>query len=237
MKNTSVVLLAVLAVGLAGFAEAAKPKKRTRNANRVGPYAVGFVGQTTYTSDATEDEELAADILLSIGPDAVQNLSVSTEDSDIGYQAAFGFRFNRYLATELSLVQLGETVSTARADMDFGTGLLPSKAELSFMVGGPLVSIVGILPVNDRLEFFARAGYLFSSSKREVQLRVDGDNAGFGSAKGDSQDVVYGAGAAFHFGQVYSLRLEYLQLDDLGDARRSGNEDANMLGLGLVVRF
>jgi opacity protein-like surface antigen len=237
MKNTSVVLLAVLGVAFSAYAEAAKPKKRTRNANRVGPYAMGFAGQTTYTSETTEDEQIATDILLSLGPDAVQNVAVSTEDSDIGYQAAFGFRFNRYVAAELSLVQLGETVSTAKADMDFGTGFLPSKVDLSFTVGGPLMSIVGILPINDRLEVFGRVGYLFSSSKREVQLRVDGDNAGFGSSKGDSQDVVYGAGASFNFGQVYSLRLEYLQLDELGDAERSGTEDANMIGLGLVVRF
>ena len=36
MKRVTVVLLVAISVAFAGFAEAAKPKKRTRNANRVG---------------------------------------------------------------------------------------------------------------------------------------------------------------------------------------------------------
>jgi hypothetical protein len=53
MKKTPVVVLAVLAVAFSAYAEAAKPRKRSRNADRIGPYAVGFAGQTTYTSDGT----------------------------------------------------------------------------------------------------------------------------------------------------------------------------------------
>ena len=236
MKNLSVVLLAVVALAFSAYAEAAKPKKRTRNSNRIGPYAVGQFGQTMYSSETADDEAIATEILLSVGG-AAQNVTVSTEDSDIGYQAAFGFRFTRYVAAELSLLQLGDMVSTARANMDFGTGPLPTKLDLSFKSGGPLISVIGVLPINDRFEIFGRAGYMFTSSKREVRLRVDGQNGGFGSAKGESQDLVLGVGAALHFGQVYSLRLDYLRLDELGDENSTGIEDANLIGLGIVVRF
>lgn len=239
MKNTSVVLLSVLALAFAGAAEAAKPKKRTRNTNRIGAYGVGTVGQSTYTSDVTEEEAFVGDVLASLGAVAQQDLQVSSDDSDIGYQASFGYRFNRYVAAELGLVQFGDAVSQARADLDFddGNGFVPSKADLSFTAGGPLFSVIGLLPLNDRFEVFARAGYLFSSAKREIQIRVDGQNAGFGTSKGESQDLVLGAGATFHFDQVYSLRLEYLQIDGVGDDESSGTEDLNVIGLGLVVRF
>jgi len=236
MKNLSVILLAVVALAFSAYAEAAKPRKRTRNANRIGPYAVGQFGQTTYSSETADDEALATEVLLSVGG-AAQDITVSTEDSDIGYQAAFGYRFTRYIAAELSLLQLGEMVSTARANMDFGTGPLPAKLDLSFRAGGPMVSVLGVLPINDRFEIFGRAGYLFSSVKREVQLRIDGQNGGFGSAKGDSEDLVLGVGAAVHFGQVYSLRLDYLRFDELGDENTTGTEDANLIALGVVVRF
>jgi hypothetical protein len=98
------------------------------------------------------------------------------------------------------------------------------------------MSVIGIFPFNDRFEVFGRAGYLFTSAEREILLRVDGETVAFGSGKGDSQDLVLGAGLAFHFNVVYSLRLEYLKFDSLG-ADGSGTEDLNQYGLGLVVRF
>ena len=50
MKNMSVILLAVITVAFAGLADAA-PKKRTRNANRIGPYGMGALGHSTWTGD------------------------------------------------------------------------------------------------------------------------------------------------------------------------------------------
>ena len=32
-----------------------------------------------------------------------------------------------------------------------------------------MVSVLGVLPINDRFEIFGRAGYLFSSVKREAE--------------------------------------------------------------------
>jgi opacity protein-like surface antigen len=236
MKKTPVVVLAVLAVAFSAYAEAAKPRKRSRNADRIGPYAVGFAGQTTYTSDGTEDEGLATEILLSFDSSDERNLSSSTDDSGLGYQAAFGYRFNRHLAAELTLLQLGEMVSTARGELDFGTGFQPSSTELAFKAGGPMVSALGILPISDRLEFFGRVGYLFASSRRELRARIGDERGNLGSGRGNSQDLILGAGFSVHFGQVYSLRVEYLRMGEVGDGD-SGSEEANMIGAGLVVRF
>ena len=238
MKKISVILLVVSSVAFAGFAEAAKPRKRTRNANRVGAYGVGFLGQSKYTGDQTGAEEFAVDQLENLG-DASRNISVATEDTDIGYNATFGYRFSRYFAAELGLAQMGSVESKARGELDFGdgSGFHDSAMTLSFSTGGILMSAIGILPINDSFEFFGRAGYMFTSSERELTARVEDESGGFGSAKGDSQDLVLGLGAAFHFNQVYSLRLEYLKLDEVGEDRSTGVEDLTVLGLGLVVRF
>jgi opacity protein-like surface antigen len=236
MKKVTVVLLVAISVAFAGFAEAAKPKKRTRNANRVGPYGVGFVGQSHYTSDQSQNEQDLLDTLINTG-EPTQNLSASTEDTDIGYNATFGFRFNRYFAAELGLAQFGSVESTAKGELDFGGGFVPTSLKLSFSAGGPMISAVGFLPLNDKFELFGRVGYLFTSSERELTSNVDGQSGGFGSAKGDSQDLVLGVGAAFNFNQVYSVRLEYQKLDELGQDERTGLEDLNVIGLGVVVRF
>lgn len=237
MKKLSVVLLVASSLAFAALADAA-PKKRTRNANRVGPYGMGFIGQSNWTSDQSQNEADLVGTLEDSGAD-IQNLSTSSEDSDMGYTLAFGYRFNRYLAAELGLAQFGSLESVARADMDFddGNGFVPVSLKLSFSAGGPMVSALGILPINDQFEFFGRVGYLFTSSKRELTSRVDGQSGGFGSARGDSQEMVLGVGAAWHFNQVYSARLEYQKLDELGEENVTGLEDLNVIGLGVVVRF
>lgn len=237
MKNASVVLLAAFSIAFAALADAA-PKKRTRNANRVGPYGMGMIGQSNWTTDQEQNELDLIATLEETGAE-IDALSVDTQDSDTGYNFTFGYRFNRYLAAELGLVQFGSLESTARADMDFddGNGFIPVSLKLAFSAGGPMISAIGILPLNDNFEFYGRLGYMFTSSERELSSRVDGQSGGFGSAKGDSQDVVLGLGAAYHFNQIYSLRLEYQQLDELGEENRTGLEDLDVIGLGLVVRF
>jgi len=230
MKNLPVIALAVLSVALAGFCEAA-PKKRTRNQNRIGPYGTAFIGQTSFTSDQSVNEQ----VLLSIIEDngiPMEDIDIETEDNDVGYQLAFGYRFHRYFAAEIALAQYGELSSLARGTIDGD----PSSGELTFSATGPVFSAVGILPLGENFELYARAGYMFASVEREFALRVDGQNAGSLSAKGDSQNLVYGAGLAWHINQVYSIRAEFEKLDDVGTSR-AGEEDLESLSIGLVMRF
>ncbi len=53
MKKISVIVLVALSVAFAGYAEAATPKKRTRNANRIGAYGGALVGYSNYSGDQT----------------------------------------------------------------------------------------------------------------------------------------------------------------------------------------
>lgn len=236
MKNISVVLLAVFSLAFAGYAEAAKPKKRTRNANRIGAYGVGFAGQSHYTNDQAANQQELVDFLNGTG-NPIRNLSAETEPKDLGYAATFGYRFTRYFSAEIGLAQYGSLTSKARADMDFGGGFVPVGITLEFTAGGPVISGIGILPLNDHFELFGRAGYIFASTEREFITRADGRTGAFGSAKSDSQNLVLGIGAAYHFNQVYSARFEYQRIDALGQQDGSGEEDLDVLGLGVVVRF
>jgi len=238
MKKLLVVVLAGMSVAFAGYADAA-PKKRTRNANRIGAYGGALIGYTTFAAEnSAADEAALEDALVGTGG-TIENLTLGTEDSDIGYQAMFGYRFHRFFAAELGLAQFGTLESSARADMDFddGAGVVPVNVKLSFTAGGPIFSAIGILPINEKFEVFVRLGYLFTSTEREFSARIDGDSAGLGSVKGDSQDPVYGIGFAWNINQIYSIRGEYQKLDSLGDASLSGEEDLTVLGLGLIVRF
>ena len=236
MKKISVIVLVVISLAFAGMAEAAKPKKKTRNANRVGAYGSMLVHQVRYTGDQSElEQELSAFLMNQNAP--TRNVSTSTKNTDVGYQATFGFRFTRYFAAELGLVQYGELSSSVNGEIDQGTGFVPASVKLAFTVGGPVVSAVGILPLNDKAEFFGRVGYLFASSDRSLTTRLDGQNGGSNSASGDSQNLVLGAGFAWNVNQVYSIHVEYQKIDKVGQKSRTGTEDMTVLGVGLLVRF
>ncbi len=237
MKKIAVIVLVAAGLLCAGLAEAA-PKKRTRNQNRVGPYGAGFVGLTSYKNDQSGNE-LGLEDILTNNDIPFRNLDVETEDTDFGFQITFGYRFNRYIAGELGLVQYGELVSSADAELDFdNTGnFVPSNVSLSFSAGGPLMSVLGILPVNDKFEVYGRVGYLFGSVEREFTSRVGGERGVSGAAKGDSQVPVYGVGLSWNINQVYTIRGEYQLVSDLGESDRTGEEDLDVLTVGLIVRF
>jgi hypothetical protein len=78
---------------------------------------------------------------------------------------------------------------------------------------------------------------MFATTELEFSARIDGNNAGSGSAKGDSQVPVYGVGFAWHINQVYSIRGEYQQIDSVGQESRTGQQDLKVIGLGLIIRF
>jgi opacity protein-like surface antigen len=239
MKKIPMIVLVALGLAFAGAAEAAKPKKRTRNQNRVGPYVTALVGMSTYGGDQSNDEQSLIDLI----DDAnvpFQNEEVGTDDSDIGYQASFGYRFARYIALELGLVQYGELASQLSADVDLPddtAGFVPARFEYAFKVGGPLISAVGILPLGDKFELYGRVGFLFASVEREFTSRIDGQRGLSYSASGDSQDVVYGVGANFNINQAYAIRAEYQLLDDVGESGRTGTEDLDFISIGMIVRF
>jgi OmpA-OmpF porin, OOP family len=237
MKDVSVILLVVSSLLLAGMAEAA-PKKRTRNANRVGPYAGALISQTSYTGDQNINEQQVINYLEQQGV-TFDNVTTETEDTDIGYEAIFGYRFNRYIAGEFGLLQVGDLTNTIRGDYDAGTGagIVPASVSFKYNFGGPIIAVVGILPLGDKFELYGRAGVLFASADRDATARIDGDGQQLGGIKGDSTEVVYGIGASFHINVMYSIRAEYMRFDEVGDPSTTGTEDLNNISIGLTVRF
>jgi opacity protein-like surface antigen len=236
MKKVSVIVLVVVGLMFAAYAEAAKPKRHTRNAKRIGPYAGALIGMSRYTDNQIQAE---TDLENTFNNVPTQNLVVGTDNTDMGYAAQFGYRFNRFIAAEFALAQYGELNSHARAQIDTGngSGFIPAAIDLKFHIGGPKLSLIGILPFNEKFEFYGQVGVLFAASEREFVIKIDGDPNSFGSVKADSTELVLGAGAAFHVNQMYTVRLQYEKLSDVGDKQRNGTENVNTASIGLIVRF
>jgi OOP family OmpA-OmpF porin len=122
--------------------------------------------------------------------------------SDTGFKVFGGYQFMKYLGVELEYLD-GGTVE------DFGTEIDVSGFNLSGM---------GILPVGEKFNLFAKLGMIF----------WDADVSGGGSDSGE--DFSWGIGAGYSFTDQFGMRLEY-QGFEIEDA------DGDMISLGASWKF
>ena len=237
MKKIAVMVSLSLALMVTGLSHAAPKRPPTINKNRIGPYAVGSVGMTNYSSDQELTESILMNFLQLGYPS--QNVEASTDETDIGYQANFGYRFHRFFAFELGLAKFGDLVTYARGDIDYPDrpgGFIPSTSELTFSASGVLMSALGVLPIKDKFEIFGRVGYMFASIERDFVSKAEGETVLYGGVREDTQEVVYGLGLGWNLNQVYAIHAEYQIVKDMGTGG-AGSEDLEFLMLGLQVRF
>jgi OOP family OmpA-OmpF porin len=152
-----------------------------------------------------------------IGQATVKVDDVDFDANDTAFKVFGGYNFNQYFAAELAYFDGGAPGETY--DLGFGdTG----RVEAEFT--GLNLSAVGRLPVGDNFALFAKAGY----ASYDVKVSAHAD--GFSDSASDSDnDLSYGVGAGFSFGQ-FDLRGEYEMVDVSGG-------DFNILSVSGVYRF
>lgn len=141
------------------------------------------------------------------------------DDKDV-WQGLIGYRFNRYLAIEGSVIDFG----------DYGNGL--SNADTDGWTAG----IKGILPLTNRFAVYAKAGQLWWDT--------DYDVAGV-SGSYDDESLFIGAGLSYNFTKNFLINAEYtvydadLDADTLADDVDDADFDTDLkqASIGIEYRF
>jgi OOP family OmpA-OmpF porin len=148
------------------------------------------------------------------------------DDTDDGWRAFAGYRFNRYLSAELGFADLGEASSVGTV------GGVPAsrvkKVETVFDVSGLLsFGLVG------GLDGFVRLGIF------HARMTIDETNVfGPGTAQhiGDTNHGwTVGAGLQYNLGFL-GVRLEWQRYDDVGGAGVN-QDNLDLFSAGLLLRF
>ncbi len=203
---------------------------------RIGAYAGVAGGHTSYRINNAAAEATLLGVFDDPGV-PYSGYQSEIEDSDIGYQAMFGYRFNRYVAAELSIVDMGEISFTASANYAVGGEELPAMVSFQFDVKGPVFAVIGIFPLGEHVELFGRAGLMFSTITTSSRTELGNQPAATGITKGNSQDFMLGAGVTFNLGPGWSIRAEYQQVSDVGEDGVTGRNDLRVITGGLFRRF
>jgi opacity protein-like surface antigen len=155
------------------------------------------------------------------------------DDQATAWGGLVGYRIGRYAAAELSYLDLG-TLHTTH-DVPVGPILNPTRVPLKreLETRGPTLSALGLLPLSKVWDLYLRAGVIFADM--ELSSRLGDSNTS--SATFGSEALLWGGGAQFHWGDHWSLRLDFQRFENVGDRREAGEADINLLSLGVLYRL
>jgi len=201
-----------------------------------GIYAGFFFGATDSKGSPSGASQAGFDAFGIVPSGPIARGKEDQEDSGYGFQV--GYRFNRWLAIEGGYVDLGET--TFRASTPGTLMGIPGSADtftqkITSNIAGLTATVLGIVPLSYRFEAYGRAGFLIGDDELEVRAANSTDSANFDVSE-STTDTMLGIGLSFSLAEIYSVRAEFMRVLDAGD-EISGENDIDMLSVGLTVRF
>lgn len=162
---------------------------------------------------------------------AYSSSQTETDQRGAAYRVFGGYQLNRYVGLEAGYVDFGK--SNIRANV------VPTGSfERRIKTVGVDISLVGTVPVTERLALFARAGAL--SSERKTRYAASGDVeilAGVQGSTARQTKAVLGAGLTYNFTNSIALRAEFAQTDKFPDELLSEKSRIDMYSVGLQYRF
>ena len=160
------------------------------------------------------------------------------DESSTEFHGLVGYRFNSYFGFELAFADIGKLDYSATMTLTGGGLPSPSPGSISGEVSskGPILSVLGSVPLRKRWEVFGRVGLFYADTTIGVSATILGVGSS-SSISAHSTDWALGVGGAFNPSRRFSIRLEYEKLKDVGDPDRTGEGDVDVIGLGLLVRL
>ena len=187
-------------------------------------YAGASGGASRASLDRADRSEQLADL-------GFLNSVTTSDERDTMFRVHGGYRLHRYLAVEVGYTDLGK--------FRLSSTVLPAGSlETSIRSDGPDISAVGLLPLNEGLQLFARVGGFNARTKASyasggsVRLIDGGQEQTHRSTK-----AVYGVGVMYELTRNLGLRAEWTRYGNLGGALTGGEHDADAVSAGVQWRF
>ncbi len=186
-----------------------------------GLYLGGFVGQSSF------------DV-----PEMDSGFDFNVDDSDTAFKLIGGYQFSEYFAVELGYVDLGEFSFNYDDSVTEPEYQYSMSMKVSGAVDGLTLAVVGILPLNEQVNLYAKVG-MFSwegevSGSGQYQYSDiygtnDSDYFSEEPVTDDDNSAFYGLGLSYQLSQL-SLHAEYEMYDLDGD-------DVSLLSIGATYHF
>ncbi len=159
--------------------------------------------------------------------------SLSKDDSASVYALAVGYGFTRNWALEGGYASNG-TLSARRTSTGGGVGTFgaQSKGNAWYAAG------IGKLPLQNQFYLFGKLGLAATTTKTTLDTTgAVALPAGTSSSRKRSEsNLLWGLGAGYDFNRSLGLRLDYTQIQNVGDTS-TGEGDVHTATVGVNYRF
>ncbi|MFO1407665.1 MAG: outer membrane beta-barrel protein [Steroidobacteraceae bacterium] len=165
------------------------------------------------------------------------------------YSLTVGYQFMKYLAVEVSYIDLGNTNyrstlvcqgTTCDGPVATDTGTAKGQWDAT---GWP-VSVLGIWPIDDSWSVFGRVGLFMGDVKATAKL-VDASNGDLvcgpntcarAHASSNSNEFIGGVGVDYGFLDKWTARVEWQAMPSLGN-NKTGDGNWNNIQASILYRF
>jgi opacity protein-like surface antigen len=227
MKRTRQILLSTaVALGLA------LPLAAT--AADSGAYLGALVGYSSVDIKSSDWDAAALDAFASLPGGTLT--STKLDKNDTGFGVTVGYQFMPNLALEAYYLDLGKAKGTATGTALNGTVTVPLTITGDFKSKGPAVAVVGILPFAEGWAVDLRAGLYYGKTEVALSASSGGVSSGDSLSK-EKSSFMGGIGASYSFTDNWSVRLDYLYFDKVGDKNTTGEANVGLAALGVRYRF
>lgn len=156
----------------------------------------------------------------------VFDVGLKFDDSGTTWKVLGGYNFLKYLGAELEYIDAGDAEDKWSFE-DEGDTL---DVEATIGLSGWNASAVGILPLGEKFNLFAKLGFIVWDADFELRATLR-DSGGIiideDSEKGtdDGTDLSWGIGGGFNFTENFGVRLEYqsFEIEDTDSALLSAS--------------
>ena len=192
-----------------------------------------YVGADVALVMPTVDKSDGIDFFLPQGVFHVPTDSIQFDESEFGWSATVGYRVNRYLAAELAYLDFGSIDVAETFDLANSLPFPVEPGEFTFdfdlRVVGPMISVMGLLPISEKIEVFGRAGVLWATQELPLAPQFSFEEA----------EERWGLGLGFQaeLGRGWSARIEYQRFEDIDGTEVSGDLRLERLLLGATYRL
>jgi OOP family OmpA-OmpF porin len=183
------------------------------------------------------------------------------DDSLSVWGAQLGFRFNKYVAVEFGYVDLGELfyslpgeLSGPYSEFVCSNNACDTVTRIDYTLNGSYEratqvtstgitgSVLGMFPIGPRFDVHARGGLYYADTRASEHIRyVDNPslveaNVAHRRVDASATELFAGIGGAWNINESFTLRVEYQKYFDVGDDRKAGESDIDVLNLAVLFK-
>lgn len=164
--------------------------------------------------------------------------SWSLDKSGFAYSLAAGYRFSPHFAVEAAYLDLGRSTYWGWYAVAGGS----ASVNLDLRLRGPVLSLTGVLPINDTWSLEGNAGAYFGGSKLKAVVTDGSGTPQVLRASGSHTSLLLGAGIVATFGERLAVRAGYVVLDKVAavsgtDVDSGAGYSSDRISLGIRYSF